>query len=266
MMEQLLLDLFDSRPNVLSAPFEQWMTTSKPFMVFAQKYQRKIRKKVGMSRDHDETYNLYCELRTAYILLQEPKFAIAYEPYSKEHGRSADFAVTFRTHTGFHVEVTRLRVSQQEQLYRSEHANGEADLEKQVDFLWRYESRRLVDVVCDKFAQLSPTTANILWIWSDSKVILELDVGQIMLDLKRRVEQKDSQLFSRYRFGKPADFFRYFQRLSGILVQSLYEQTSAGSLLWWQNNDARYSLPSTIENRLRSLITGDNSLSFPVEN
>ena len=84
MADQLLLDLFDGQPNPLSAPFSHWVATSLPFTAFAQRYQSKIRKKIRMSRDPEETTNLYCELRTAYLLLQEPKFAVAYEPYTKE--------------------------------------------------------------------------------------------------------------------------------------------------------------------------------------
>ncbi len=267
---QLLLDnLFDGQPNALAKPFAQWVTTSKPFTAFAQSYQSKIRKKVKMSRDEEETYNLYCELRTAYLLLQEPKFAVAYEPYTKEQGRSADFAVTFRTHTEFNVEVTRLRRSQQEQqLTPREDATCERGIEEQENFIRHIQSRRLVDVVCDKFEQLSAGTPNILWIWSESRVMHELDIGQMMLGLKQRVEQRDDALFSRYHFSKPADFIRFYQRLSAILVQSLHEQGSNRSplgwqnSLWWQNNDARHPLPSKVSNLLRSLITTDASHPF----
>jgi hypothetical protein len=261
--DQLLLDLFDGQPNALYKPFEQWVTTSKPFMAFAQTYQRKIRKKIRMSRDVEETYNLYCELRTAYLLLQEPRFAVAYEPYGKQQGRSADLAVTFKTRTAFHVEITRLRVSQHEQqLYQREEAPEESGIEDQIDFIRRYESRRLVDVVCDKFEQLSPDTPNILWVWSESRVIHELDIGQVMRDLKRRAEQRDADLFARYGFGKPADLIRYYQRVSAILVQSLHEQRPHRAPIWWQNNDTRHPYPSKVANLLHALITADTSQSF----
>jgi hypothetical protein len=263
---QLLLDLFDDRPNALFKPFEQWVTTSKPFTAFAQEYQRKIRKKVRMSRDVEETYNIYCELRTAYLLLQEPKFAVAYEPYAKEQGRSADFAVTFRTRTTFHVEVTRLRTSRQEQqLYQREGATSESGLEDQTGFIRNRASRRLADVVCAKFEQLSPDTPNVLWVWGESRVLHELDVGQLMLGLKRRAERRDADLFSRYGFGKPADFIRYYQRLSAILVQSLHEQGSNRSALWWQNNDTRHPFPSKVASLLRELITADTSQVFTAD-
>lgn len=259
MADQLLLDLFDGQPNPLSAPFSHWVTTSKAFLAFAQTYQRKISKKIRMSRDLEETTNLYCELRTAYVLLQESKFAVAYEPYTKEQGRSADLAVTFRTHTTLHVEVTRLRTSRHEQqLFQQESAAG-SGAEEPNAFLLRYESRRLADVVCDKFGQLSPDTPNVLWVWSESRMAPALDVGQVMLGLKRSVEQRDAGLYARYGFAKPADFIRYYQRVSAILVHPLHERAPAGSPLWWQNNDARRPLPPKVAVLLLSLIAADSS-------
>jgi hypothetical protein len=259
---QLLLDLFGEQQNELFRPFEQWVATSKPFTTFAQKYLSKIRKKVRMSRDVEETYNLYCELRTAYLLLQEPKFAVAYELYGMEQGRSADFTVTFRTNMLFQVEVTRLRASQQEQqLSRHEGANDEAGAE-QSDLIRRYESRRLADVVCEKFGQLSPSTPNILWVWGESRAMRELEMGQVMLDLKRRAEQRDADLFARYRLGKPADFIRYYQRLSAIVLQRLHEPGPDRFPLLWQNKDSKHPLPSKVAKLLRSLIAADNSPDF----
>lgn len=258
---QLLSDLFGDRPSDLAIPIAHWAATSKPFLAFAQLYQSKIRKKARICRDAEETYNLYCELRTAYLLLQEPTFAVAYEPSLKEPGRSADFAVTFRTHTTFHVEVTRLRTSQQEQQLSQETA-GASGPEDPMDFIRRYEGRRMADVVCEKLGQMSPATANVLWIWGGSRVIHELDVEQVMLDLKRRAEQRDAGLYARYGFAKPADFIRDFQRLSAILVQSLHPQGGDRSTHWWQNKDSRHPFPAKVAHRLLSSVAADPSLPF----
>lgn len=260
---QLLHDLVDGQPTPLSEPFEDWVTTSKPFLAFAQTYLSKIRKKIRTCQNLEETYNLYCELRTAYLLLQDSKFVLTYEPAGKEQGRSADFAVTFRTHTTFHVEVTRLSVSQQEQQFHSSAGSTDiSTLADQADMLRRYESRRLADVVCDKIEQLSSGAPNVLWVWGESSVLHELDVGQVMLGLKRSVEQRDAILFSRYGYEKPADFIRYYQRLSAILIQSLSEQGTQPSFVLWQNKDSRYPLPSKVTNLLRFCILSDASPSF----
>lgn len=258
--EQLLLDLFNSEPNALATPFAHWVATSKLFTAFAHKYQPKIRKKIRMSRDAEERYNLYCELRTAYILLQEPKFDVAYEPLAKGQGRCADFAVTYRRNTTFHVEVTRLRISQQEQqLMQQEDANPGSDFDEQFESIRRYESRRLADVVCDKFGQFSPETPNVLWVWGESQVMQELEIGRVMIDLKRRAEQRDAGLFARHGFEKPADFIRYYQRVSAILIQNPHGQVANRPLSWWQNNDTRHPFPSRVTHLLPSLIQADTS-------
>ncbi len=265
-VRQLLHTLFGDQPSPLCKPFADWVTTSKPFLAFAQTYLSKIRKKLRTCQTREETYNLYCELRTAYLLLREPKFALTYELAGKQQGRSPDFAVTFRTHTSFHVEVTRLSVSQQEQQFHS--SVGATDVSipaDQMDQIRLYESRRLADVVCDKIEQLSPGAPNVLWVWGASSVIHELDVGQIMLGLKQSVEERDAGLFSRYGYEKPADFIRYYQRLSVMLIQSLSEQETPQSFTWWQNKDSRHPLPSAVTNRLRSCVLSDSSRSFTVE-
>lgn len=251
-VQGVLDGIFDEPSNALRIPFAYWLATSKPFLAFAQNYTSKIRKKVRICRDIEELYNLYTELRTAYILLQEPKFALAYEPYGMATGRSADYAVNFRTNALFHVEVTRLRLSQSAQL--SDSAQEEA--------IRNYEARRLVDVLCDKIRQLSPETPNILWVWSESQLLPTLDLGQILLGLKRNIEQRDADLFARYGFTKPADFTRLYQRLSAVVLFSLRDAVDAKAMVLWLNKEARYALPSKVETRLRTLMAADDSPIF----
>jgi hypothetical protein len=261
-LQQTLIYLFDDQPHALAGPFAHWLTTSKPFATFALTHQQKIRKKVRMAQAGEETQNLYCELYTAYLLLQEPKFAVEYEPYAIQQGRSPDFAVTYRTHTVFHVEVTRLRLSAQEQQLRAqetatESSAGEngaetlgahADQEDRAAFVRRNESRRWADVVCDKLGQLAPNTPNVLWMWVQSQAMQEIEIEQLMPVLKRRIEQRDVDLLARYGLRNPADFMRQYQRLSVILVQNLH--TPGADPLVWTNNDARYPLPAKVRDIL----------------
>ncbi len=261
-LQQALAYLFDDSPHALSNPFEHWLTTSKPFALFAQSYRQKIRKKVRTAQDAEETHNLYCELRTAYLLLQEPKFAVEYEPYVKERGRSPDFAVTYRTHPAFHVEVTRLRPLQQGQRDGQESGDEDGDAEGSAARALRYESRRLADVVCDKLGQLAPAAPNILWVWVQSRTIHDIEIEQLIPALKRRVEQRDAELLARHGFRNPADFMRSYQRLSAVLVQNLHAPEAGESLTVWSNNDARYPLSPKMVEILRSLIAADTSLEF----
>ncbi len=252
-LQQTLAYLFDDRPHELAAPFAAWLESSKPFALFAQSYQQKIRKKVRMAQDAEEARNLYCELLTAYLLLQEPRFAVEYEPYGKQQGRSADFAVTHRTRQTFHVEVTRMRPPEQTQ---------------PAALVRRSESRRLADVVCDKLGQLSPTTPNVLLIWTESAVLHEPDVAELLLSLKRRAEQRDAGLLARHGFRDTADFIRGYQRLGALLVQSLQAPEGGGSPLVWSNNDARHPLPAKLRELLCSLVGADRLGNFtarPIE-
>lgn len=240
---------------MLAGPIEGWLASSKPFTAFAQEYQRKIAKKIRICRDVEESFNLYCELRSAYLLVQEPTFAVSYEALSKEQGRNTDFAVLFRTNTPFHVEVTRLRLSQQEQLLAPDAPQEEWEA------LRRAEGRRLTDVVCEKLGQFSSTAPNLLWVWGESQALATVEVATTLAALKRGMEERDSTLMARHGYGKRADFVRAFQRLSALVVLPLAE---SGALmpLWWTNNDARHPVPTKVSNRLRALMAADDSRPF----
>jgi hypothetical protein len=89
-----------------------------------------------------------------------------------------------------------------------------------------------------------------------------LDIGEVMVGLKRRMEQRDGDLFARYGFEKTADFIRFYQRLSVILVQNLGEAGDQIEPVWWQNNDSRHLLATKMGTMLRSLIQSDDSPSY----
>ena len=258
--QQALLELFENQPHSLVTAFQHWLE-SKAFFSFVQNYQSKIRKKIKLCRDVEETYNLYCELRTAFLLLQDAKLAVAYEPYGLRDGRSADYAVTFRIHTIFHVEVTRLRTPRLE-LPGDE---GERAPVEPVELVRRAVSRRLSDVICDKFGQLSPDTPNILWVWSERSGLQPADVDEVIVNLKRRAEQRDAELYGRHGFSKPADFTRFFQRVSVVLIQSLDAQPDQQAIIWWQNKDCKYPFPAKAATLLRTLIAMDRSPAFATD-
>src|SRR5690606_6489190 len=113
------------------------------------------------------------------------------------------------------------------------------DWDEQIQLMRRYESRRLADVVCEKFGQFSPNRPNVLWVWGESRVMYEVELGQVMVDLRRRAEQRDAELFARHNFDKPADVIRHFQRLSAIVVHCLHEP-ELNRQLWWHNSDSRF--------------------------
>jgi hypothetical protein len=229
--------LFDDVPHLLSPSLNGWMSESVRFATFVETYRDKIRKKIRTARDPDSSQDLQAELETAYLLLREPRFDLAYEPYGRGGMRGPDFAVTFRTHTTFNVEVTRMRMALQEL---------DPGRVEQAGY-------RLADIVCSKLGQMPPGIMNLLVIMADSQAICELDIAQVLKQLKLRAEQKDPRLYQRHRFRNPADFFKYFQRLSGILVRSAGDDGPGRCPILWLNSQAKHVLPRPICHSLERL-------------
>jgi hypothetical protein len=235
MVIQETLDyLFDHKPHVLAPHFRHWMGELPRFADFVAAHRDKIRKKIRSSRSADGVQDLRAELETAYLLLREKRFTLAYEPYGKGTGRGPDFAVTFRTQLIFNVEVTRMRRSMREN-------DDEPPL-----FDPQAEGRRLADIVGSKLGQMLPGIMNLLVIMADQETMCELEVGQVMNQLKQRAEQKEAQLFQRHRFRDTSDFFRYYQRLSAVLLRSTGQHDIGKCPILWLNNQTKHPLPVSI--------------------
>lgn len=245
----LLEEIFDAQPTAearaLAQACARWLT-AKRFAAFVQEHRLKIRKKVRVLRHAAEAHDLACELYTAYLLLQEVKFDVAYEPRQHARGRSADFGVTFRTHTHFFVEVTRIRSALPEPEAESEHALG----------------LRLAHAVCEKLGQCATETPNVLWVWGDRAFLEAVAPDEAMAALKRRAEQSEDAWWTRYGFAKRADFMRQLQRLNAIVLQDdtilakddVVEAGARAPAKWWANSDTRHTLPAPIAHHLRTLV------------
>lgn len=227
--------LFDHRPHVLAPHLTHWMSELPRFADFVETHRDKIRKKIRGSHSSDGFQDLRAELETAYMLLREKRFTLAYEPYGKGTGRGPDFAVTFRTRITFNVEVTRMRLSMQE--------NDEGE---PPPFDSQAEGRRMTDIVGSKLSQMLPSMMNLLVIIADHQIMCELEVGKVMNQLKQRAEQKEPQLFQRHSFRDTSDFFKYYQRLSGVLLRSTGNHETGKCPLLWLNNQAKHPLPAPI--------------------
>lgn len=192
-------------------------------------------KKIRGSQSFDGFQDLRAELETAYLLLREKRFTLAYEPYGRGMGRGPDFAVTFRTRFTFNVEVTRMRISTREN-----------DEDEQPLFDPQDEGRRMAEIVGSKLTQMIPGMMNLLVIMADHRAICELEVGKVMNHLKRRAEQKEPQLFQRHGFRDRSDFFKYYQRLSGVLLRSTANRETGKCPILWLNNQTKHPLPAPI--------------------
>jgi len=234
-MHETLNYLFDNSPHVLASPLTHWMRESPRFAEFVETHRDKIRKKIRGIHRAGGFQDLRAELETAYLLLREKRFTLAYEPYGRGTGRGPDFAVTFRTRLTFNVEVRRLRISGRA------HEAGEPPL-----FDPQAEGRRMAEIVSSKLRQMLPSMMNLLVIMAEQQRICELELGQVMNQLKQRAEQKEPQLFRRHRFRNPADFFKYYQRLSGVLLTRTGQPDNGPCPILWLNPQTKHPLPGPI--------------------
>jgi hypothetical protein len=236
MNEQLLGYLFDDKPAThrLARPMGEWMDASPRFKAFATTYRDKIRKKIRVTQSSTAIHDLEIELAIAYWLLQEPRFSLAYEPYNSDKTRGPDFAVSFKSLT-FNVEVTRIA-------FREGEATSWVDAQQ--------VGGRLADTVADKLGQMRAGMINVLIVVTDRDFARLLALDQAMARLRERAERKEASLFSRHRFVNAADFFKYYLRLSGVLVRPASQtgETAADetAAALWINKQAKQALPNAI--------------------
>jgi hypothetical protein len=235
--DQLLAYLFDDKPHPLFGPMSRWLDSSRGFKAFATEYRDKIRKKIRITQSDSAIQDLTAELDVAYQLVRQKPFTVAYEPYGSQKARGPDFAVAFKSFT-FNVEVTRI------------HTGHLETSEKPPHFDPQQVNGRLGDTVCDKLGQMRPGMSNVLIIVTAANFFAALDLDQAMTQLKDRVEQKEEGL---YGFVKPADFFKYFLRLSAILTRTPGSRETRDCANLWLNTQAKHPLTNALKNTLQKL-------------
>ncbi len=191
----LLPYIFTNTRLPLAVQFASWVQASPRFRAFAETYRDKIRKKVRGITEGEGYRDLQAELATAYFLAQERRFLVEYEKYGVGKQRGPDFAITYKTHTRFDVEVTRLR-------------GGSAGAVP--------EPGKLANTLCIKLVQLPPSMINILVLAADDAPYSGDDLTNGLRLLQERVEHKDDEFFTRRGFLGARDFLRHYSRLSAI--------------------------------------------------
>jgi hypothetical protein len=191
----LLPYIFTNTRLPLAVQFAHWVEASPRFRAFAETYRDKIRKKVRTITEAEGYRDLQAELATAYFLVLERRFLVEYEKYGVGKQRGPDFSVTYKTHTRFDVEVTRLRRAQA----------GAAP-----------EPGKLINTLCVKLKQLPPSMINILVLAADDAPYSEDDLTTGLRLLQERAERKDDEFFTRRGFLGARDFLKHYSRLSAI--------------------------------------------------
>lgn len=212
------------------APFlRRWCGESRPFLAFAEAHAPKIRKKARLATRDEERGDLLAELAVAALLLRDRRFAVLYEPYLAAGGRGPDFQVTYRTHTPFHVEVTRLRL-----LDPGDTAGS---------------ALKLARVVGDKIGQLPPGAVNLLAVL----IPLGVEGGALAATAIRVLDRAPSSGSS--GIGTPAPevrpeavqaYLRGRQRLSAALLGSLAADGRLQGARLWLNPLAKHPLPPEV--------------------
>jgi hypothetical protein len=232
----LLAYVFEGQAHRLSGTFMRWMETSSPFTVFVETYRDKIRKKIRVTRQPESILDLFGEFEVAYCLLNDRRLAVAYEPYASAKIRGPDFAVTYRANLLFNIEVARLRMEPAE-----EGEVGGIDLDRKEE--------RIMRIMLDKLGQMRPGMVNLLVIHTHQELARSIDLDRLMHDLKTRVEGKDPAFYAASRYASPADFYRDFIHLGGILLWVAGAQP-------WVNKQARPGLDEKVLRLVSSLSPG----------
>jgi hypothetical protein len=79
----------------------------------------------------------------------------------------------------------------------------------------------------------------------DALRLSQEDIRAAILRMQQRAERNDPTFFQRYRFHDRAEFFRYYQRLSEILMRGTDLQKGE-SCIAWVNPQAKVPLPSKV--------------------
>lgn len=231
---ELVAYLFEGRHSAIAAPLTAWIVASPRYASFVEKYKDKIRKKLRATREASAAADLLYELQIPYWLLQEQRFEVAYEPYLAGKRRGPDYSVTFRANFTFNVEVTHVRNP-----HRSPAASpaGEAV----IDF-------RLVDVLCSKLRQMLASMANLLFVVPAPAALEALDLPAHVAWIKDKAERGDPAFYARHRFLNTSDFFKHYERLSGLVLYSPAGERPASI---WSNPQARVKLPDPVQHFLK---------------
>lgn len=248
LIDTLLSYLFDGQSHLLVQPMATWLKSSRRFTAFVNTFRDKIRKKLRTIQDQETLLDLQLELETAYLLLQEERLSLVYEPQQSAKFRRPDFAVTFTTSLTFMVEVTRLRTNSNDTLAEVQEqipAPPASNTNLSISFV----GESLTDAIGSKLSQLIPQRSNVLLVAVETSYVTQETLRAAMLNLQQRAERNDANVVRRHRFRDRADFFQHYQRLSEVLVRG--PELQAGEpVIGWINPQAKYPLPSKVRTAL----------------
>ena len=213
--ERLAQHLFDAVGDpVLAAEIEAWLVASPRFRSFADANRDKIRKKLRTAGDDAARGDVRAELEVARELLEDRRIELAFEPRGSVGG-GPDFALTYRDHHAFDLEVTRPR----------------RDLDEHV----------VGGTLLVKLRQLPPGVPNVIVIVGRADQGFPVDIGAAVRAIRARADAKDEAYFTRRAFEGTRQFYDRFLRLGAVVIWNRSEADRAAAA--WRNPSARIPVP-----------------------
>lgn len=205
-----------------------------------EEHRDKIRKKARGARDPEALSDLLLELAVARDLHRERLGALAYEPHLPDRTRVPDFALTLPSGVIVIIEVTRMRPAV---VVAGE---GEADAAPRRAGDSPPIDARLSVALCGKLSQLVPGLPNVVVVGVPAESLPALDVAAAMRALVARAERRELTPRERHYIRKPGDFFKHYQRLSGLVVRPWPPPVPAQRATFWENKQATKTLPARL--------------------
>ena len=223
-IDELVQSTCGTDDHPLAPLLRQWCSESRPFVAFAEAHASKIRKKVRLASLDDELADLLAELAVAAFLARDRHFSVIYEPHRASGLRGPDFEVVFKTHSSFHVEVTRLRLTD---------PAGD-DLAA--------ATLKLARAVCDKIGQFPPGAMNLLAIVVPPRAASDALAPAAIRLLDSYPQREASPASPELRPEAALAYLRLRQRLSAIAVCSFTADWRPLLVKLWLNRQAKHPL------------------------
>jgi hypothetical protein len=88
----------------------------------------------------------------------------------------------------------------------------------------------------------------------ENQAVNHLDLPAAMVRMRERAERKEPALLGRHGFSNTADFFKYYLRLSGVLVRGTGGEETAVPTSLWLNNQTKHPIPANLRTILQGSI------------
>ena len=192
-----------------------WIASSPRLRGFADAHRDKIRKKLRGAVDDEARRDVRAELEVAHRLLLDRRIDVTFEPGGATRG-GPDFAVTFRGHAAFNLEVTRPRRG--------------------------LDATTVGRIVLAKLRQLPASSPNALILALDAPPGGSPLVATAVRELRSLADARDAGFLERAGIASARDFYQRYLRLGAVLMWCP-RASGDGAASAWINRSARIAVP-----------------------